>query len=75
MTNHKLIQELKIAASEVRDDYRTGIHTVVVDYNSFAELLIQECLSLAQSHHSQNTDYAAGIDSVRDSIKEHFGVK
>ena len=73
--NNKLINELKVAASEVRDDYQTGMHTVVIDYKSFAELIIQECISLAQSHHSQNTDYAAGIDSVRDSIREHFGVK
>ena len=40
----------------------------------FAELIVRECLSLARSYPSQNDDYAAGIDSVRDSIKQHFGV-
>jgi len=41
----------------------------------FAELIIRECLSFAQSHASQIEDYAAGIDSVHDRIKEHFGVE
>lgn len=45
-------------------------------YNEkFAELIIQECLELARSYPGQNEDYAAGIDSVRDSIKQHFGIK
>lgn len=44
------------------------------DREKFAELIVQECMSLAQSYPSQNDDYAAGIDIVRDSIKEHFGV-
>jgi hypothetical protein len=41
----------------------------------FAELIVRECLSLAQSHRSQVDDFAAGIDYVRDEIKEHFGVE
>ena len=44
-------------------------------FEKVAELIVRECLSLAYSHPSQNEDYAAGIDSVRESIKEHFGVE
>ena len=43
--------------------------------DKFAELIIRECIQLAQSYPIQNDDYAAGIDSVRDIIKEHFGVE
>lgn len=39
---------------------------------TFAELIIQQCLSLAQSHSSQNEDYAAGIDAARESIRAYF---
>ena len=47
----------------------------IAEYSKrFAELIIGECLMLAQSHPSQMADYADGIDSVRESIKEHFGV-
>jgi hypothetical protein len=45
------------------------------DVEKFAELIVRECLSLARSHRSQIDDYAAGIDHVRDEIKEHFGVE
>ena len=53
---------------------KVGVHWTNEDKLKFAELIVRECLSLARSYPSQNDDYAAGIDSVRDSIKQHFGV-
>ncbi len=43
--------------------------------SKFAELIVKEAISLAQSHCSQVGDFAAGIDYVRDQLIEHFGAE
>ena len=40
----------------------------------YGRRIVQECLGVARSYPSQQPDYAAGIDSVRDQIAKHFGV-
>lgn len=70
-----LIKSLLEEATEIHDNFKNGTSQPLIDYKIFAQLIISECLNLAQSHSSQNEDYAAGIDSVRDNIKQHFGIE
>lgn len=71
--NNLLIQNLMRESGFDPDSIeRMGIMPNAVE---FAKLIVQECLSCAQSHSSQMEYFAAGIDSVRDNIKEHFGLK
>jgi len=79
--NQERIQELINECTMISDDLvydGESWHMKTYEYfdkEKFARLIIRECMSLAQSHPSQIEDYAAGIDSVRENIKEHFGIK
>ena len=79
--NQERIQELINECTTISDDLvydGESWHMKTYEYfdkEKFARLIIRECMSLATSHPSQIEDYAAGIDSVRESIKEHFGSK
>jgi len=70
----ELIKECEITSTSYFHG-RGNITDTYFDREKFAKLIIRECLSLAQSHRSQVDDFAAGIDYVRDEIKEHFGVE
>jgi hypothetical protein len=71
---NEILKSIKCQSSVVRDDYQTGMTTVVIDYQMFADLLIQECIELFEEDativgHDLNKYYVRGI------IKKHFGVK
>ena len=70
------IKEFATLAKEHADTYDdAGTPIWFYMYNQkFSELIVRECMSLAQSHRSQIEDFAAGIDSVRENIKEHFNI-
>lgn len=61
------IQELSKQAYELQRHKHGGYFTQQLLLDAFAELIVQECLSIVNSH------YDASIAS--DDIKEHFGVE
>lgn len=62
------IKELMVEAGYAAPELAQRAHTLV-------ELVIRDCLSMARSYPELNWDYAAGIDSVRESIESQFGIK
>lgn len=66
---HEIAEEAGLDAQQLK---RLGLWE---NFESAVTATVQRCLSCAQSHHSQAEDYRDGIDSVRDSIRETFGMK
>jgi hypothetical protein len=64
---NKRIKEL---ATEAR--LLTGWPVGEVEYQKFAELIVQECAELTLDH--KNDNYYNGWLDYRDEIKRHFGV-
>lgn len=45
------------------------------DHEKFAELIIQECVKIANPKLNDVGEWAAGMRLVQKRIKDHFGVK
>lgn len=70
------IQELERQAT----DYYSNGQERFFDRNKFAELMMQECISVIQNIKPQYGDYRDQIETAQsvyciDQIKRHFGVE
>ena len=44
------------------------------DYERFAELIVRECVNMAESFHYHQYDFTGNLE-LHEFIKEHFGVE
>ena len=66
------IQEL-MAEVGMSVDYLTNTKQIVL-IEKFAELIVRECASMAESFHRHQYDYTGNLE-LHEFIREHFGVE
>lgn len=69
---NKRIEELIEQATDVYDNWHTGISVSTVDQKIFAELIIKECCKLVNEHVQVNNPNDCPLVL---KIKDHFGVE
>ena len=73
------IDELMIQAG-ARFEFLHGVHYDDFQYRKFAELIVKECIALAddEAERFSNLDQeycSMAMDNYRELIRKHFGVK
>jgi DNA-binding transcriptional MocR family regulator len=73
------IKELINQATVRGEEYLPGndghpTPTVYFDKEKFAELIVRECASMAESFHHHQYDFTGNLE-LHEFIKEHFGVE
>ena len=81
---NKRIRELYNQALETKFDYGGGVgikpfeyysnYITVLNPEKFAELIVRECASMAESFHHHQYDFTGNLE-LHEFIKEHFGVE
>ena len=68
------IDELMIQAG-ARFEFLHGVHYDDFQYRKFAELIVRECIDIAQDRANFPGFPPNDVNDIIDEIKEHFGVE
>jgi hypothetical protein len=76
---NKRIRELQIQAFDLCTLHEGNLHVTDEVFEKFAQLLVQECLNIADKEHKMALEFQWDNDdtaqTIKDSIKERFGVE
>lgn len=68
---NKLIEKLMTQASTIR--YSGMGDTEILDMEKFAQLIVEECLSIIENSRRPINSSICLVDSTKGKIKNHFG--
>jgi len=81
LTMNQRIRELAEQATEYANEQNElhGVDYVMTFKEKFAELIVRECLTIADKEHKLALEFEWDNDdtaqTIKDSIKKHFGVE
>lgn len=69
------IRDMLEEATEIHDNHITGHTEKVIDYKTFAELIIRRCIAIAANQRNPTNLNYKPSERLAEDLRQHFGIK